>query len=105
MATQTAIFVPAPSGASSTPDLNGTVNATSASAEIVIGPDTVFALNANGDVNIIIGLSGVKAPTAANFRIPSGVIATYDTCTSDRIRIFNPGGGTITYWIQFLTRS
>lgn len=106
MATYTSIFVPESSGAANTSDLNGTVGNGAASGEIVLGKNRTFAINASGDVNIIFGNSGVKTPTAANFRIPSGVIATYDTGdSSDRIRLFNNGAGSITYWIQFLTRT
>ena len=101
MATQTSIFIP-----SSVEDKNGTVSATSASAEIVYAPNTIVAVVADGDLNIAFGSSGMAAPTAANFKIGAGVTAVYDLGDhQDRFRIYNPGGSTLTYWIQRLERS
>ena len=106
MATYSSVFVPQESGASTTSDVSATLATVTASNEIVMGKNVIFAINATGDMNLIFGLSGVKTPTASNFRIPAGTIATYDLSdSSDRIRIFNPTGGNITYYIQFLKRS
>jgi len=106
MATYSSIFIPACSGSASTQDISGSVGAASASGEIVLGKYRLFAINASGDLNIIVGQAGVQAPTAANFRIPSGVVAVYDLGShADRIRLFNNGAGSVTYWIQPLERT
>lgn len=100
MATLDSIFVPM------TPkDLQGSINAGASSAEIVIGNNQIFAINASGDVNIAFGNSGMAAASNSNFRVPSGVTAEYDTGSqNDRIRLFNNGGSSINYWIQLLSR-
>lgn len=103
MATFTSIFIPVGGSTSSaaTADLNGTVNAASSSAEIVLGRYQIFAINASGDVNIRFGNSGMPAAAATDFRIPSGVVATYQVPEQwDRLRLFNNGASAITYWIQ-----
>lgn len=108
MATFTSIFIPVggSTSGSTTADLNGTVAATSSSAEIVLGRYQLFAINANGDVNIRFGNSGMPAAAATDFRIPASVVATYQVPQQwDRLRIFNPGGATITYWIQPLRQT
>lgn len=98
MATFSAIFTP-----DSTQDQSATVGAGVSSAAITLGKIRKFAINASGDMNIIFGQAAVGAATASNFRIPSGVIAVYDTGDENNtIRIFNPGAGTLTYWIQFI---
>lgn len=106
MATYSSIFIPVPSGAASTSDISASLATVTASAEIVMAKNAVFAINATGDLNIIFGMSGVKTPTASNFRIPSGATAFYDLGDgADRIRLFNATGSTVTYYIQFLTRT
>ena len=106
MASQTSIFIPSTSGASTTTDLSATLATVTASAEIVMSESRLFAINATGDINIIFGNAGVKTPTASNFRVPANTTAVYDLgINSDRIRLFNAGGSTITYYIQFLNRA
>lgn len=108
MATFTSIFTPkgGSTGASTTSDINGTIATVTSSAEIVLNRYTIFAINATGDVNIRFGNAGMPAAAATDFRIPAGVVATYQIPAQyDRIRLFNAGGGTITYWIQPMTQA
>lgn len=103
MATFSSIFVPAgaSTSGSTTADKNGTIATVTSSAEIVLGRYQIFAINATGDINIRFGNAGMPAAAATDFRIPSGVIATYQIPAQyDRFRLYNAGGGTITYWIQ-----
>ena len=103
MAILSSIFVPVggSTAGSSTADLSGSVGGTSSSGEIVLGRYTIFAINANSDINIRFGNSGMPAAAATDFRIPAGVIATYQLPQQyDRFRIFNAAAGSINYWIQ-----
>lgn len=69
--------------------------ASTASAEQILGSNVQFAINADQDITIVYGTSGMSAPTAANFRIPGGQIVTLDMGrNSDRIRVFNLSGTT-----------
>lgn len=108
MATFDSIFSPVggSTSGSTTADLTGSVSATSSSAEIVLGRYQIFAINASADVNIRCGNSGMPAAAATDFRIPGGVVATYAVPAQwDRIRLYNSGGSSATYWIQPLTRA
>lgn len=106
MATYSSVFLPVPSGSATTSDLSAALGGTTATAEIVMFKNALFAINATGDFNFICGFSGVKTPTASNFRVPGNVVAVYDLGDgADRIRLFNPGATSITYYIQFLSRT
>jgi hypothetical protein len=108
MAVFSAIFSPVggSTAGSTTADLNGTVAGTSSSAEIVIGRYQLFAFNANGDLNIRCGNSGMPAAAATDFRIPAGVVVTYQVPAQwDRIRLFNASASTVTYWLQPLRQT
>jgi hypothetical protein len=108
MAIFSAIFIPVggSTAGSTTADLSSTITGTSSSAEIVIGRYQLFAINANGDINIRCGNSGMPAAAATDFRIPAGVIATYQVPEQwDRIRLYNTSASTITYWIQPLRQT
>jgi hypothetical protein len=101
MAIFTSIFIPVGGGSASTPDVSATLATVTSSAEIVLNRYSIFAFNANGDTNIRFGNAGMPAAAATDFRIPSGVIAVYQVPAQwDRMRIFNPTGGNVTYWIQ-----
>lgn len=106
MAVFAALLAPAGSSTgtqSSRSDLTGTILTTASSAEILMGAYQYIAINANGDMNIRFGGTGLPAATASDFRIPANTIAVYPISKMNpAIRIFNPGGSTITYWIQFL---
>jgi hypothetical protein len=108
MAIFTSIFTPVggSTSGSSTADISGTLTATTSSSEIVLGRYTLFAINANGDINIRCGNSGMPAAAATDFRIPGGIIATYQVPEQwDRIRIYNAASFGITYWIQPLRQT
>lgn len=108
MAIFSAIFVPVGGSTASaaTADLTGTITAASSTSEIVLGRYTLFAINATSDMNIRFGNSGMPAAAVTDFRIPSGVVATYQVPEQwDRIRLFNNGASSITYWIQPLRQT
>lgn len=108
MAIFTSIFVPVGGSTtgSTTADLNGTVTSAASSAEIVLGRYQLFAINANGDINIRFGNAGMPAAAATDYRIPNSTTAVYQVPEQwDRCRIYNTGAGTITYWIQPLRQT
>lgn len=98
MATFAAIFSPAG-------DATGTINAGTASSEIIIGKHQIFAIQATGQVNITFGNSGMAAPTASNWPIQANTVVEYELTTCDRIRLFNNGAGSVTWFIQLLSRT
>lgn len=103
MATFTSIFTPVggSTASSATADLTGTLSTDTSSGEIVLGRYTIFAINANADINIRCGNSGMPAASSADFRIPAGVVATYAVPEQwDRIRLYNNTASGLTYWIQ-----
>jgi hypothetical protein len=101
MAIFTSIFVPVGGGSTTTADSSATLATVTSSGEIVLNRYSIFAFNANGDTNIRFGNAGMPAAAATDFRIPSGVIAVYQVPQQwDRMRIFNPTGSNVIYWIQ-----
>lgn len=101
MATFSSIFSPYGGGASTTADLSAAITGTSSTGEIILGSYALFAINGAGDLNIRFGNAGMPAASATDFRIPGGLIATYRMPKQyDRIRIFNAGASSISYWIQ-----
>jgi hypothetical protein len=108
MATFSSIFIPVGGSTASaaTADLSAALGGTTSTAEIILGRYTIFAINANGDINIRCGNSGMPAAAATDFRIPSGVIATYQVPEQwDRIRLYNASATSINYWIQPLRQT
>lgn len=86
-------------------DSTGTVTAGVSSAEIDIAPNQIFYLIANGDLNIRFGSTGLTAATASNFYLPSKTGTRYDSGrTGMAMRLFNPTGSTVTWWIQTLVK-
>lgn len=70
-------------------------------AEIVLGTNCIFAINATADINIKFGNSGMGAAAATDYRIPANQQTTLDTGSAfDRIRVF----GTASVSIQKLSR-
>lgn len=87
-------------------DQTGTVLTGASSAEILLGAYQSFAINANGDINIRFGGTGLPAATASDFRLPANIVAVYPVSKANpAIRIFNPTANTITWWIQPLTQN
>lgn len=108
MAIFSGIFIPVGGATanSATADQSAAVTGTTSTAEIVLGRYQLFAINASGDINIRFGNSGMPAAAATDFRIPSGVVATYQVPAQwDRLRIFNPSATSVTYWIQPLRQT
>ena len=106
MATFTSIFVPigGSTTGSTTADISGSVSSTTSSSEILLGRYNLFALNANGDINIRFGASGMPNAVGTDFRVPADIVAVYRVPQQwDRMKIYNPGGSSITYWIQPLS--
>ena len=103
MATFTSIFTPVggSTSGSTTADLTGTITTTASTTEINLGRYQLFAINATDDINIRCGNSGMPAAAATDFRIPAGTTVTYMVPQQwDRIRLYNAGATTVTYWIQ-----
>lgn len=106
MATFSAVFTPSGSGTGTTADLNASLAATTSTAAITLEHNRLFAINADGDINIRFGNSGMDAASGADYRIPAGTTAVYDLGNAfTRIRLYNPGGSSINYWIQPLVRA
>lgn len=75
------------------------------SAEIVIGANRIFAINATGDITIKFGNAGLTAADATNYRIPANQQTTFDTGqAAPSIRVFNLAGTATDVYIQLLSR-
>ncbi len=108
MAIFTGIFVPVggSTAGSTTADLSATLAATTSTAEIVLGRYQLFVINANADINIRCGNSGMPAAAATDYRIPANSTAVYQVPENwDRIRLYNAGSSSLTYWIQPLRQT
>ena len=96
MATLSAVF-----SFSAEPATTASLGATTSTSEIVLGNDRKFAITATGAFNVKMGNSGMSAAAATDFEFPASAVFTIATNSSqDRIRIFNPGGSSINYWVQ-----
>lgn len=81
--------------------ITATLGATTSTSEIVLGFDRKFAVTATGAFNLKMGTTGMTAAAATDFEFPASAVFTIATTSAtDRIRIFNPGAGNISYWIQ-----
>jgi hypothetical protein len=107
MATFASIFSPigGSTASAATADISGALGGTTSTAELLAGQSyQMFAINATGDINIRFGNAGMPAAAATDFRIPANQTATYQLNRNhDRIRIFNPGGTSVNYFIQPMT--
>ena len=84
---------------------NGTVGAGVSSAEISIGNNRIFVLNADQDVMIKFGLTGMSAATATDFRIMANTYVIFDMGTQvGFIRLFNNGASTANWFVQYLSK-
>jgi hypothetical protein len=89
--------------ADSAQDLTASLAATTSTAEIVLGQGQLFALTATGAICIKFGNSGMSAASGSNFQLPANAIAEYTMGQAqDRMRLYNPGATSITYYIQVL---
>jgi len=99
LATQTSIFHP------NSDNINSAPTTGTSTAEIVIGKNRLFAINADQDVYLAFGNAGMSAASTANWRLPANVIATFDLADAfDRIRAFNNSASTANIAILFLSR-
>lgn len=84
---------------------NGTIGAGVSSAEIDIGNNRIFILNADQDVMIKFGQTGMGAAAATDFRIIANTYAPFDMGNNVRfIRLFNNGASTANWFIQYLSK-
>ncbi len=68
---------------------------TTASAEQVFGNNSIIAVNADQDITINWGQSGMAAPTTTDFRLPAGTTMLFDLGQAyDRFRVFNQSSTT-----------
>ena len=84
---------------------NGTIGAGVSSAEISIGNNRIFVFNADQDVMIKFGNTGMGAAAATDFRIIANTYAPFDMGQQvGFIRLFNNGGSTANWFIQYLSK-
>jgi hypothetical protein len=77
------------------------LNATTSTADITIGKDRKFAIVATAAFNVKMGMAGQSAAAATDFEFPGAQVYTLATnSAADSIRIYNPGGTSLTYWLQ-----
>lgn len=81
------------------------LGASTSSAEIVLGPNCIFAIIGTGNFNLAFGPASMSAAAATDFFIPSGQIVTLDTTNQwNSIRVFNNTAGNIDIYVQKLSR-
>jgi hypothetical protein len=79
--------------------------ATTSSAELAFGNNTIIAVNATQDITIAFGQAGMGAATASNFRIPANTTQTFDLGqTFSSIRVFNLAASAADVYVQPLSR-
>jgi hypothetical protein len=84
--------------------VSATLAAAGASAEIVLGTNRLFKINATGDINIRFGNAGMVAAAATDYRVPGNTEQIWDTGDAfGSVRLFSTPGAT--YFIQKLSRS
>lgn len=82
------------------------LTATTSSAEIVLGTNRIFAINADQDITIKFGNTGMTVATGVEYRIPANQQTTFDTSDAyASIRVFNKGASAANIYIQKLSRS
>lgn len=87
------------------PVLNASLNTVTSTAEIVLGPNVIFEINSDQDINIAFGVSGMAAASASDWRVPANTVKRYDTGNlRTSIRLFNPSGSTSHYWVMRVTQ-
>lgn len=76
-------------------------------ADIVVGPRTIIGVTAGGTnganapLNIRFGnATKIQAAAASDWFIPGGAVQFFETGEEfDRVRVFNPGAGSVTYYV------
>ena len=82
-------------------------------ADIVVGNRQIIGVTAAGTAgaNASLNIRFMNATKNANasasdFFVPAGIIQFFDTGEEfDRVRIFNPSGGSITYYVYVFSRT
>jgi hypothetical protein len=86
--------------------ITATLATLTSSAAIQLGQHGMYALTANGDIHIRVGDASVPAPTATTgLPVWSKVYYTVYMGENTHIRIFNPTGGNVNYYLQRLSRA
>ena len=76
------------------------------SAEISLGTNRIFGINADQDVTIKFGQAGLGAATGVEYRLPANSQTTFDTGDAfASIRVFNKSATAVNIYIQKLSRS
>jgi hypothetical protein len=66
--------------------------ASTSSAEIVLGPNRIFAINSDRDITVKFGNAGMAAATGVEYRIPANQQTTFDVGSQlNSLRIWNTG--------------
>jgi hypothetical protein len=86
---------------------SASLNTVTSTAALVVGPRQIIGITAagtngaNAGVNVRFGnATTAPAATVNDWFIPGGTVQWFETNDEfDRVRVFNPGGGTITYYV------
>lgn len=101
MAVLSAILVP--SGQPATVVSN--LAATTSSAELLLGPNVIFALNATQDITVAFGVTGMAAAGVNNFRVPANATVTMDLGQAyTAIRVYNLSSNPANVYLQPMSR-
>lgn len=97
--------------------VTATLTTGTASAALVLGTNALFAIRTSAaainagtgaDFNVFFENSSsgtTRAPAATDFQFPGNQVFYLQTGDhSDTVKVFNPGAGSIVYWIQKLDR-
>ena len=100
MAVFDAVFVPAGAAIK-----EAALGASASSSEISLGENKIFAVSATDAYHVVFGRAGMDPADVADFRVPSGVIAVFDTGHEfTHVRFFNSTAAGIDIYLQPLSR-
>jgi len=75
-------------------------------AEIALGPERIFAINADQDITIKFGNAGMAAATGVEYRIPANQQTTFDIGKNlNSIRLWNLAATNANIYIILLSRN
>jgi hypothetical protein len=75
-------------------------------AEIALGPNRIFAINADQDITIKFGNAGMTAAAGTEYRIPANQQTTFDTGANvNSIRLWNLAATNANIYIILLSRN
>jgi len=79
------------------------VSASTASAAKFTGQHRIMVINADQDITIDFGGSGVADPGTSNYRIPAGQQTTFDTGANSYFKVYNlDGSSSANVYVQLL---